>query len=274
MATNFSARLTAPSQDNKWYISSTKGGYNRCIVINGQTGSVLPNCCGYAYGRFMEETGAIKCYLSRGNAENWYGYNDGYPRGQEPKLGAVMCWRKGQTGNESDGAGHVGIVEVIDGDKITVSMSAYGGSRWYTRKFTKGSYSYNGLTFQGFIYNPDVTLVLKPIDEVAKEVINGAWGNGETRRKRLTEAGYNYDEVQNRVNEILHSENNNKLKVGDSVKIVNYGNAMANGNGRKAYGYGWTRRILKIYDGYAYPYQVGNNSGTTGFYKADALKKL
>ena len=41
------------------------------------------------------------------------------------------------------------------------------------------------------------------IDEVAKEVINGLWGSGTTRKLRLEQAGYNYDEVQKRVNEIL-----------------------------------------------------------------------
>lgn len=44
----------------------------------------------------------------------------------------------------------------------------------------------------------------KNVDELALEVINGKWGNGEERYRRLTEAGYNYDEVQKRVNEILY----------------------------------------------------------------------
>ena len=43
----------------------------------------------------------------------------------------------------------------------------------------------------------------KSIDEVAKEVIQGKWGNGQTRVTKLTEAGYNAAEVQNRVNEML-----------------------------------------------------------------------
>lgn len=46
----------------------------------------------------------------------------------------------------------------------------------------------------------------KPIAEVAREVIAGKWGNGEERERRLTEAGYDYDEVQNEVNRILASE--------------------------------------------------------------------
>ena len=45
--------------------------------------------------------------------------------------------------------------------------------------------------------------VTKTVEELAKEVINGVWGDGETRKKALTKAGYNYDAVQARVNEIL-----------------------------------------------------------------------
>lgn len=43
----------------------------------------------------------------------------------------------------------------------------------------------------------------KSIDELANEVINGQWGNGQERIDRLTSAGYDYNTVQNRVNEIL-----------------------------------------------------------------------
>ena len=43
----------------------------------------------------------------------------------------------------------------------------------------------------------------KSIDEIAREVIRGDWGNGAERRERLTEAGYDPAEVQNRVNELL-----------------------------------------------------------------------
>lgn len=43
----------------------------------------------------------------------------------------------------------------------------------------------------------------KSVDTLAREVIKGAWGYGLDRKKRLTEAGYDYDAVQKRVNEIL-----------------------------------------------------------------------
>ena len=43
----------------------------------------------------------------------------------------------------------------------------------------------------------------KTMDTVAYEVIQGDWGNGEERKERLEAAGYDYDAVQQRVNEIL-----------------------------------------------------------------------
>ncbi len=66
----------------------------------------------------------------------------------------------------------------------------------------------------------------------------------------------------------------NKLKVGDSVKIVKTGKSSSSGSGKIAWGIGYKRKILKIYKNKAYPYQVGNDKGTTGFYKESALKKL
>ena len=43
----------------------------------------------------------------------------------------------------------------------------------------------------------------KSITTIAKEVIDGKWGNGEDRKKRLKEAGYDYKAAQKKVNELL-----------------------------------------------------------------------
>lgn len=43
----------------------------------------------------------------------------------------------------------------------------------------------------------------KSVDAIAKEVIKGLWGNGADRKKRLEAYGYNYKEVQKRVNQLL-----------------------------------------------------------------------
>jgi surface antigen len=65
-----------------------------------------------------------------------------------------------------------------------------------------------------------------------------------------------------------------ELNVGDAVEIIGTGNGSAYGGSNTAYGIGWKRQILKIWNGKPYPYQVGNNTGTTGFYKKEALKKI
>ena len=46
----------------------------------------------------------------------------------------------------------------------------------------------------------------KSVTEIAKEVIAGKWGTGETRKKKLTKAGYDYNAVQKKVNELLAKE--------------------------------------------------------------------
>lgn len=44
---------------------------------------------------------------------------------------------------------------------------------------------------------------LKSLEEIAKEVIAGKWGNGAVRKQRLRAAGYNPSIVQAKVNEML-----------------------------------------------------------------------
>ena len=52
---------------------------------------------------------------------------------------------------------------------------------------------------------PEVpTPATKSIDEVAREVLAGKWGNGADRKNRLAAAGYDYSAVQAKVNEIVN----------------------------------------------------------------------
>ena len=52
---------------------------------------------------------------------------------------------------------------------------------------------------------------LKSNEEIANEVINGKWGIGEERKRKIEQAGYNYQEIQNIVN----------LKLGSGSKTNN-----------------------------------------------------
>lgn len=152
---DYTVRNAAPEKSNKNYIHTSSGGFNRCIEI--RNGSCLPNCVGYAWGRWRELLG-YDPKLSRRNAEDWYAYNDdGYKRSDTPGLFAVVCWKKGRLNNESDGAGHVAVVEGIkeNGDIIT-SESVYGGETWRSKTYTKksGYYLAKGYELQGFILFP------------------------------------------------------------------------------------------------------------------------
>lgn len=159
MMAKYTPRTTAPSTDNKCFIHYSKGGYNTCIIIEGN--SVLPNCVGYAQGRLLEIMGAKapNWKLPACNAEDWIdtAQNNGFKIGSTPKLGSVIVWQAGKSHNESDGCGHVAVVEEIksNGD-IVISQSAYGGTRFYTKTITKASgYKYSADSrwkTLGFVY--------------------------------------------------------------------------------------------------------------------------
>ena len=52
----------------------------------------------------------------------------------------------------------------------------------------------------------------KTVEELAREVIDGKWGNGMDRVKKLTAAGYDYNTVQKRVNELIAERDKPKYK--------------------------------------------------------------
>lgn len=68
---------------------------------------------------------------------------------------------------------------------------------------------------------PKATLT---IDEVARQVLAGEWGNGEERKAKLTAAGYSYVAVQSRVNEILAEDDIDRL--ARAVIRGEYGNGI------------------------------------------------
>ena len=150
----FIPRLRAPDWTSPYWINTAYGGYNRCIVNDNDViqipGAVVPNCVGYAWGRFLEILGATNCYLSTGDAGTWYGHNDGYARGPVPYVGAVACWsRPGY-------AGHVAIVEKVNDDgSIILSESGWSSTSpfWISTQYPPNYYS-TEYHFQGFIYNP------------------------------------------------------------------------------------------------------------------------
>ena len=76
------------------------------------------------------------------------------------------------------------------------------------------------------------TSTSKSIETIAREVIAGAWGNGDARKAKLTAAGYNYATVQAKVNELLGGANTSKKSIETIAREVIAG-AWGNGQDRK-----------------------------------------
>lgn len=211
-------RTSKPSNGNKFYITKSRGGYSTCIQGKPADAScnVLSNCVGYACGRFNEIIGTMKYPSLNCNAENFIerAKGLGLTISNVPTLGGIMVWQKGTTLNASDGAGHVEVVERIDSaNQIYTSASNYGGTAFYNvlRNNNNRRWGLGGAyTFRGCIINPaigDVHYVAPQpsvptgdIEQLARDVIAGKYGNGNARKQAL---GSKYSEVQARVNQIL-----------------------------------------------------------------------
>ena len=210
----YEPRKTAPDPKDPHWIGVAYRGLNECLVIDKRTGSCLPNCVGYAWGRWYELLGT-RPNLCRGNAKTWWSYHDGYSRGQRAALGAVPVWG----GTEY---GHVAVVESIGPDYIMVSQSNYGGPRFeYKRCDMIGGGKYRSpggnTAFLGFIYIPvkydavgssaGVHGPYKSIDDIARAIIRGTgeWYHcyGQTRYNKIQSYGFSPEEVQKRINELM-----------------------------------------------------------------------
>lgn len=90
-------------------------------------------------------------------------------------------------------------------NKYVFWLADYTGNADYPCTFhqytSKGNISgINGSVDLNYYFEADTK---KSIDEVAKEVIAGKWGSGDARKSALKNAGYDYSEVQNKVNALL-----------------------------------------------------------------------
>lgn len=63
------------------------------------------------------------------------------------------------------------------------------------------NYMYRNLISE--IGNKSVSQPTKSVNEIVEEVLEGKWGNGEDRKNRLKQAGYNYETIQSAVNSAL-----------------------------------------------------------------------
>ena len=100
--------------------------------------------------------------------------------------------------------------------------------KWYQNTNCPGPYLESKMNYIAervnmSLKNDLTTTQKKSVEVIAKEVINGLWGNGQERKDKLVAAGYNHAEVQALVNELLGASKAPAaitLTLGDKVKLV------------------------------------------------------
>lgn len=127
-----------------------------------------------------------------------------------PEYGDAVLydWQDNGIGDNVGWSDHVGVVSYAN--KAAGYFTVIEGN--YDNAVKERTVSINGRYIRGFItpkYDDATTppTVLEKglsVDKVAHQVITGIWSKGDERKRLLESHGYNYNEVQNRVNEILN----------------------------------------------------------------------
>lgn len=132
-----------------------------------------------------------------------------------PKIGYFVLydWDDNGKGDNKGTPDHIGVVSHISGNRMEVIEGNYSNSVKIrvinvNAKYIRGYISPKYGTVSKPIQNP-----LKSVSEVAKEVIKGLWGNGNERKTRLTNAGYDYNTIQKEVNNLSKASETFKTPV-------------------------------------------------------------
>ncbi len=151
----------------------------------------------------------ISCYyiIEEAKKMGCWVENDAYI--PSPADAVLYDWEDSGSGDNMGNPDHIGPVTYVN--KAAGYMEVTEGN--YGNAVKKRTISLNGRYIRGFItpkYTEGTTDTHKTptggktLNEVAHEVIVGKWGDGSSRTKQLTSAGYDAAKVQAKVNEILN----------------------------------------------------------------------
>lgn len=178
--------------------------------------------------------------------------NDAYV--PEPGDSVLYDWDDNGAGDCTGNPEHIGVVEEVKNGKIIViegnKNNAVGRRELaingrYIRGFIAPDYA-SKATEKEEAPVPAPTPGTKDVTTVAKEVINGKWGNGVDRVNRLKIAGYNPDAVQKEVNRILKGGSSAPAKksveeIAKEVVAGRWGNGTDRKKKLEAAGYNYTQ---------------------------------
>lgn len=138
-----------------------------------------------------------------------------------PLLGEAVLydWQDDGVGDNRGAPDHIGVVVYVD-EKLGTFKVVEGN---YSNSVKVRNMKIDGRYIRGFISPKyDEEDAYFNVDKVVQEVIDGKWGSGSIREKKLTEAGYNYREIQNRVNFILKDKKNETIPSSNMIKASGY----------------------------------------------------
>lgn len=126
-------------------------------------------------------------------------------------------WQDNGSGDNKGGSDHVGIVEKVENGSITVIEGNYN------QAVKRRTLKVNGKYIRGYgvpKYDAETSAATKTVTEIAKEVIDGKWGNGSARKQNLIDAGYDYSTVQAKVNELLSGKATRKTVTEIAKEVI------------------------------------------------------
>ena len=175
-----------------------------------------------------------------------------------PKRGDIILYNWDTSVQPNNGvADHIGVVVSVSGNQIKVIEGNKGNAvayRWINvgngniRGYARPKYKTSGSSSTPS--KPTTPSTGKTVEEVAKEVIAGSWGVGDDRKARLEAAGYNYLQVQAKVNDLLNGSSKPVTKTVEQIAKEVLAGAWGNGDIRKknleAAGYNYNEVQKKV----------------------------
>lgn len=162
-------------------------------------------------------------------------------------------WDDNGIGDNKGYADHVGIVEKVVNGKITVIEGNADNSvkRIYVAVNGKGIRGFGVPKYDkesGTATSTPASTAAKSVEAVAKEVLDGKWGNGTDRQKKLEAAGYNYAAVQAMVNQLASGASAKKsvAEVAKEVLAGKWGNGADRKKKLEAAGYNYNEVQAKV----------------------------
>lgn len=220
----------------EWFVKNIKGYLNEAIlVLDWEAESKADTAYAKRFLDKVYELTGIKplVYASSSviNSYDWknvvesdyglwvaqYGNDSGQPQ-QEPFVkdwGFYALWQYTSKGR-------------IEGYNYDIDKNYFYGNKETWLKYANST----------GVENIEIPNNKKTIVQVAQDVINGVYGDGDERYTKLSNEGYNYDEVQNKVNEILNNKSRKSIdEIVDEVIAGKWGNGQDRYNSLQKAGY-------------------------------------